>query len=179
MHLLGQILKVPQALTHFSYFEIGYDAMPINYPTFSVAMRRLKATLQFLELDFNEIYTTNMVIVPIGTLHDWPVLTRIKSPLLPLLGKPNTLETLCLRSVLPMVVKELCVDIDCMWRENDIVGQLVDLVEWKDAYELRQLRILKISHLLLGSREARDRLAAACKGAGIEFEVITIKRIFD
>ncbi|KAL0634203.1 hypothetical protein Q9L58_006879 [Maublancomyces gigas] len=180
--MIELILKVPQSLTNFSYFDSGYDPSFLVDPTFGIAIGRLQATLQFLELDFSEsviMHEDEVMVVyyPIGMFRDWPQLTRIKSPLLPLLGSPDTPATPRLGAVLPLVVKELSVDTDPMWMDSDIVGQLMDLLEWKEAYGLTRLKVIKISHLLLSSDELRDRLAAACNTAGIEFGVVTYNRI--
>lgn len=180
--MLELILMVPQSLTNFSYFDSGYEPSFLVDPTFGIAIGRLQATLQFLELDFSQsemMHVDGVIVVyyPIGIFREWPLLTRIKSPLLPLLGSPNTPATPRLGAVLPLVVKELSVDTDPVWMESDIVGQLMDLLEWKEAYGLTRLKVIKVSHLLLSSDELRDRLAAACNTAGIEFGVVTYNRI--
>lgn len=78
---LDPILTVPQALKHFSYFNISTDWLLVFEPTFGVAIGRLKATLQFLVLGFSQEYLADEVIIHIGAFRDWPVLTRIKSRL--------------------------------------------------------------------------------------------------
>lgn len=184
---LNLILQVPQGLTHFSYFDIGYERTSLADPEFSVAISHLQATLHFLELDFNEAEIADqdsprqvwvpIVSYPAGIFRDWPHLTRIKSPILALLGKPHTPATLRLVSVLPLVIRELSLDNDLVWKEIDIVGQILDLVESKDAFLLTRLKIIEISHSLLDSSELQDQVAAACKAAGIEFRVVINDRI--
>lgn len=180
--MLEQILKVPRSLTNFSYFDSGYEPSFLVEPTFGITIGRLQTTLELLELDFSQsemLHVGGVMVVyyPIGIFRDWPLLTRIKSPLLPLLGSPNTPTTLRLGAVLPLVVKELSVDTDPAWMESDIVGQLMDLLEGKEAYGLTRLKIIRISHLLLASDGLRDRLAVACNTAGIKFAVVTYNRI--
>lgn len=178
---LQQILLVPRALTHFSYCYNSQDQAFVDYLTFGNAIRQVRATLEYLELCFwvpllwDESGNTVDVAVSgsIGSLRNWPRLTRIRSPLVPLLGMPNTPRTLRLGEVLPKVIRELVVDLDSTWTMADVAGEIIYLTERKEAYGLTQLVDIKLGVSILPDLKRRKRLRVACAAAGIRFRVVS------
>lgn len=168
------ILQVPRALTRLSYSHSGYELPAVNFPAVGFAISQHRASLQGLVFNFWHLKNDDHVQVcqSIGSLRNWPLLTEIKSPLLPLLGIPNTAETLQLGDVLPVVIRELTLDWDLVWGQADVADAIVHLVERKAMYGLVKLEVINATRWLLRHPDHRSKVIKACKAAGIRFQTV-------
>lgn len=169
---LQRILHVPKALTRFSYSHHGFDLATVDFPTIGAAITQHYATLQFLRFDFWYLQNdkANIVCPSIGSLRNWPMLTQIKSPLLPLLGMPNTADRL--EDVLPLVIRELTIDWDLVWAPADVADAIVSLVQRKVGYGLARLEVINATRWLLRDSGHQRKVREACMAAGVRFQVV-------
>lgn len=182
--LLGNILQVPRALTHFSYEDaIGLDTL--QTAAFRSALRHLRPTLQYLKLgwvnaleglpsdedrheDDEESYT-------IGSLRDWPVLRSVECGLLALVGRAPV-ATCRLVDVVPRVIIQLKVhqtygvtnDSDGImekkyWTVSDVTDQVVELLERREECGLQELAEVTVCTWEEDAvMDTKARLEAAC-----------------
>lgn len=147
----------------------------MDFSAVGIAISQHRASLQDLEFDFWHIHTDHHVQVckNIGSLRNWPLLTKIKSPLLLLLGMPNTAATLQLGDVLPVVIRELTIDWDSVWKQADLADAIVYLVERKLMYGLVRLEVISVTYWLLRRPDNLRKVIKACKAAGIRFRTVS------
>ncbi|KAL0634534.1 hypothetical protein Q9L58_006553 [Maublancomyces gigas] len=171
---LLSILQVPKALTRLSYSHSVYELPTVDFSAVGIAINQHRASLQELVFDFWHMQDDDHVQVcqSIGSLRNWPLLTKVKSPLLLLLGMPNTAETQQLGDVLPVVIRELTIDWDLVWEQADMADAIVYLVERKEMYGLVRLEVINATRWLLRHPYHRSKVIKACTAAGIRFQTV-------
>lgn len=164
---LTRILKLPRALTHFSYR--AKEGFNFNFADLGAALRPLRHSLRHLDLDlFWGIGHIQFEVVPrttLGSFQDWPVLRYLRIPMMPLLGKDRSD---LLAYMLPVGLCELEILSDPYWLFPDVVGEVVVMLGRKASMlpSLRELKIVDKSTCL----EVVQKLRAACKVANVELE---------
>lgn len=173
---LHKILQVPRALTRFSFSATGCFPTVMDDPMFHTAIGQLRKTLEFLALDFGHLQMDEdgvpIVCHTVGSLRNWPLLTHIRSPLLPLLGIPGQSETRELGEILPRVIRRLDISLDGAWPLEDLVDEISRLAEKREVYGLTRLVNLNMTHWPFLNKAIPKRLSEACTSAGIKFRVV-------
>lgn len=165
--LLASILSCPRALTHL---ELVCTAGRIGGagPFFGTALQSLRNTLQQLTIYLSndpKLHFYESHEYTIGSLHDWPVLRRVRCPLVVLLGTEWEGGVYNLGELLPKVIVEFVVEVDDFCGIESVVDEVVELVRRKEEYGLDLFRELAVL-------DVRDddipRLQASCAAAGVE-----------
>lgn len=171
---LGGILKIPRALTHFSYFGGRENLDDFDLAAFGTTLQPLQRSLKSLHLDFSSLYShaidgDNKPTTTIGSLHNWPVLGTVRCPLQLLLGQRPQLDSLLqLADVLPVGTRDLEILGDQYWSFAETVHQVVVLLGRKEMVPcLKRVAVYKDygrDYELVG------KLRAACRVAEVELE---------
>lgn len=146
--VLASLLQIPAALTRFSYDEIYDEPYPVteaDAAAFSAALQPLRPTLQHLVIHglIRALGSGISDLNRIGSLRAWPNLRTLCCPMETLLGWPMTAQ---LVHVVPAVIR----DLELKWEITetqwpvDCVAQLVQLLQMKEACELRALARLTV-----------------------------------
>lgn len=107
--MLTHILRMPQALTHFSYTDDEQYSYVSDTTPFQTALRVVRPTLQSLFIDkLLALQLRKPDTQTIGVLRDWPALTSIKCSLPALIGLGPE-STTRLVDVLPMGIRVLAI----------------------------------------------------------------------
>lgn len=177
------ILKLPIALTHFSYSAV-HDG---EFSTFMDALSAQQSSLQYLHLDFfntvetdseeeeeevvddasTDVATTAAAAAAAtaGTsLREWPALHTLSCSLTPLLGKEPS--TLSLAEVVPPGLRDLEILGDDYWSYEGVVAQVVNLLEQK-ATAVPCLQRLAVTVVDIDV-EAQTELRVACEAVGVK-----------
>ncbi|KAL0636969.1 hypothetical protein Q9L58_004072 [Maublancomyces gigas] len=170
---LQYILRVPIALSHFSYSPV--DDIDIDLPQLMSAMAPLRPSVQYLHLDFCnvELMTIDEVdkfILPYdeGSLRSWSMLRTLSCSLMPLLGNGQRDGSPRLMNVLPAGIRELEILEDCIWSIPEKVDQIVEMLAQKD-WVVPCLEKLAVVLKLVKCQRATDELTIACEAAGVSF----------
>lgn len=162
------VLRIPRALTHFSYNNFPSTLMNIQKLGW-LLQRVCRATLQVLALTMRPSYITFLgyyrLNFPIQSLRDWPVLRSVRSSLTVLLGPGPAQSVVHLIDVLPVVIRELEIELDTCWTETEIAAEVIELLHWKGLGEVDQLVLLTIP---VQVHEAARWLSVACDVAGVK-----------
>lgn len=167
---LEEFLRVPRALTHFSYNNLPSELFEFN--EVGLLLERIgRPTLQFLALSLGlanyRWFSYTLVSFPISSLRDWPVLWSIRSSLAVLLGKgPNEWPGQGhLIDVLPDVIRELEIEIDRYWTATEIAAEVLQMLDLKGTGDFDQLAMLTIP---VEVHEAARWLGPACDVVGVK-----------
>lgn len=143
--MLTNILQLPRALTHFSYWDDPQYPYVSDTKPLWLALSVLRPTLQSLTLrGVHALQLGNPGEQTIGVLHDWPALTEVECSLPALVGSRAT-STSRLVDVLPMGIKVLFIELKdrlCRmkshqeWNAREMTDQLVELVQSRDLVKL-------------------------------------------
>lgn len=163
---LGAILKIPQALTRFSYSTMVAHSY-FELVEFGEALAPLRSSLQHMWIDFadterlgdedmdEDCYDT------IGSLRGWEVLQTLDCPLMALLGRSRTAGSRRLSDMLPLGLHILRVVGDHYWTTGEVVDQVVGLLEQGGIPALQGLEVVFTGEVLaVGMKE---RLSRACE----------------
>lgn len=167
--LLERILKIPIALSYFSYTTRSCTVLPLS--CVGQTLQPLRQTLLHLEIDLSGVtQPMNMPHTPAfflpGSFWDWPALQTVTCALWTLLGRPVVSDGLRLADVLPVGIKELDIRGGGFWSFEQEVDRLVELLGVKDA---AMPGLLKLA-VGMGeeSLRSKDMLRVACEAAGVE-----------
>lgn len=166
--LLAPIIAYPRALTHLELvYTIGNNS-PLDGPLFGTILQPVRNTLEQLTIYLSncpKIRLDETADYIIGSLHDWPVLRRVRCPLVVLLGTDWEYGTYILGEVLPKVIVEFVVEVDDFCGSWHVVDQVLGLMRRKKECGLELFRELAV----LGV-EGDDikRIKASCVEAGVE-----------
>lgn len=168
---LEKLLRVPRALTHFSYNHIPTSRLPLH--AVGVVLERIAGTtLQSLALTIKPtIYPRGWITpihFPIPSLRYWPVLWSVRSSLAVLLGSTGLNERRTNRhliDVLPVVIREFEIELDGHWTATEIVAEVVEMLHLKGTGDFDQLTVLTIP---VEVHEKARWLGAACDAVGVE-----------
>lgn len=167
---LTSVLRVPIALTHFSFSAVSDSN--VNLPAIMGALVHIRQSLRCLHLDFRDAALTSddegewWVPHEEGSLRHWPVLRTLSCSLMPLLGKGQLDEAVHLVDVLPVSLRELEVLQDWHWRVSEEVDEVVEMLERKE-YVVPQLEKLAVVMVWGRNEGLVQRLVAACELAGV------------
>lgn len=168
---LASILRVPIALTHFSYSAASHG--DFNLPSFMTALEPLKKSMRVLHLDFGKVDSTTSdegqgFPLPYneGSLREWSVLTTLSCSLAPLLGKGQMDGSPRLADVLPMGLRELEILLDSYWLVAEAVNHVVELLERKESVVPRLERVAVEMEDWMSKRVV-EKLVVACEPAGV------------
>lgn len=171
--VLGYVLGVPIALTHFSYSAVSDGCF--NLPCFMATLAPLRPSLQYLHLDFGDVGFTSsdeeeefQLPYDEGSLREWPVLRTLSCSLMPLLGKEEREGSPRLANVLPPSLRELEVLQDCHWEIWQGANQVVEMLAQKES-AVPHLEKLAMVMGWGGSQRVVYELTAACEVAGVSF----------
>lgn len=165
INTLQLILKIPRALTHFTYRGIAgnLDALP----EVGSALASLKNTLQHLDLDLFRCINRGpqgaSQSESIGSLREWPVLRNVRCSLMALLGK----ESSRLADVLPFGLHALETVGDPHWTVEEVVHEVVVMLQRKQTM-LPGLKTVAVHVDWPKSPEVMGQLWVACVSAGVE-----------
>lgn len=165
---LSQILKIPRALTHFSYHP-RCVSIRYNFRGLGRALQPLRGSLTHLVLDFwtqDARPTNRLSIRTIGSLRDWPALRSVHCTLLPLLGSAFPRQSRHLADVLPAGIRELEIERDQYWTPGEVVSELLLLLEQREAMVPALKKVAVYRHIK--TPEVREKLTVACEEAGVE-----------
>lgn len=167
---LEKLLRVPRALTHFSYNYLPAELFEFN--EVGLLLERIgRPTLQFLALTLGlanyRWFSYTPIGLPISPLRDWPVLWSVRSSLAVLLGKgPNEWPGQWhLIDVLPDVIRELEIEIDRYWTAPEIAAEVVEMLHLKGTGDFDQLALLTIP---VEVHEAARWLGPECDVVGVK-----------
>lgn len=167
-HALANVLRMPQALTRFSFNHILGSRSRFDYVEIGKGLETTRDTLQYLSLRLDmrvplkagENHNSEMEVQQtIGSLHDWPVLRTVHCPLAALLGRQSSR----LVDVLPAIVQEYTAFKDHFWQETEVMIKLLELIENKAVCGPAQLT--KVS-AHFGKKRVKA-LRAACVLSGV------------
>lgn len=173
--VLGQILKIPIALTHLSMvveFE-GY----YNLEFFIPALAPLQKSLQYLHIDFRDVrpgpedeYVEPLLPYPEGSLREWVQLRTLRCSLMVLLGEGPLEGSPRLVDVLPVGLRELEILPDCFWSAGQAADEAVAMLAEKES-AVPGLQRVAVEMEMEGGRSAVvvQRLVEACEVAGVSF----------
>lgn len=171
---LRRILMFPKALARFTYGgEASGGRRGFDAPEVGRALQRHRGTLEYLEVGFTDDvdldededrWSEVEYEGVIGSLRGWPALVKIKCDLTLLLGKGPEKAVGRLVNVLPIVIREFEIDFDCFWTAEQVVEEVVQMLEMKEACGLHSLEVLKINSRV---RKFEERLRAQCAAAGV------------
>lgn len=167
---LSSLLRVPIALTHFSFSAVSDSN--VNLPAIMGALVHIRQSLRCLHLDFRDAALTSddegewWVPHEEGSLRHWPVLRTLSCSLMPLLGKGQHDEAVHLVDVLPVSLRELEVLQDGHWRVSEEVDEVVEMLERKE-YVVPQLEKLAVVMVCGRNEGLVQRLVAACERAQV------------
>lgn len=167
---LEELLRVPRALTHFSYNSLPVDLF--EFREVGLVLERIcRPTLQFLELTLGlanyRWFSFTVISFPISSLRSWPVLWSVKSSLALLLGKgPNEWPSQGhLIGILPGVIRELEIEIDRYWTATEIAAEVAEMLRLKGTGDFSELALLTIP---VDVHDAAPWLGAACDVVGVK-----------
>lgn len=176
---LLKILKIPRALTHFSYFPRSVK-IHYNFHALRTALVPLRNSLTTLVLHY---WTSRTLIAhrggastTIGSLRDWPVLRTVRCSLLPLLGLGLPGESRDIARVLPVCLHELEILDDQFWTPDDALQVAVVMVTQKRAMLPRMCRLAVYSRSE-GCPAARERLRIACADVRVVCVDYVVRRV--
>lgn len=163
---LARILKMPCALTHFSYSHtpMGRE-LNINGRGIEVALRPLRPTLEYLELKVVDPWSDGNPS-PVGVFRDWPVLRTVSATMSALLGHGGEEVPLRLVDVLPAVIHEFEMVCGDHWELECIEGQVIKLLELKDLHGLNQLNVIRVGPSYYGDGVM---MKTSCAAAGVNY----------
>lgn len=162
-------LKIPIALTHFSYSE-ERGTMNFDLPAFGRAIAPLRRTLEYLHLDLMEVALgddgqTGGFPRTIGSLRDWPALRTVSCPLVALLGHGAKLyHPPCFAHLLPVNIVELEILKDNYWPLAS--DQVLKLLKNKSAVPALRMLVTAVGNRL--NLRSQDVLCVPCKAAGVD-----------
>lgn len=166
----ARILKVPIALERFAYGH-SFPGSPLWFdaPEIGKILGTHRATMQLIDVCFVKDDTGfledgSAVQGVIGSLREWPVLVELRCDLTLLLGKKPKAAVSRLVDVLPIVIQEFWIRGDRFWKKKEIADEVKHMLEMREAYGLRSLKVLKVAEYM---RELRDLLKAPCEAAGV------------
>lgn len=165
--LLAGILKLPRALTHFSYR--GRFGNSFSIPELSTALQPLQLTLRHLDLDTfwcsgGPMMQHSGITTPLGSLRGWPVLCSLRISLLLLLG---TRQSLSVASLLPAGLRELEFLSDCYWNIEDLENEVMAMLDQKRSM-LPKLVRLAVAVNTEKKVKMVKRLSAACEAFDVQ-----------
>lgn len=169
---LACILKMPCALTHFSYSytPINHE-MEINGRGIEVALRPLRPTLEYLELKVVGPWSGDREggkSTTVGVFRDWPVLRTVSATMSALLGHGREKFPLRLVDVLPTVIQEFELSCRDHWKLECIEDQVINMLELKDVCGLDQLNVVRVGPYHHGDGV---RLKKSCAAAGVDYVI--------
>lgn len=126
---LDPVLKIPAALTHFSYSPWSANYRFTITPVLH-ALEPHRSTLQYLQLDLEALGRSAELTLPAVSLRDWPVLHTVSASLYGLLGQRK--GTVGLADVLPAGLRELEILGDVYWSIPHAVVQVVGLLRRRE-----------------------------------------------
>lgn len=170
--MLYRILRVPIALTHFSYTAVEFYCDE-DRPQFMKMLLAVQSSLQYLHMDFrnvievrNEVPEEELLPYDQGSLRDWPVLRTLSCSLLPLLGDTGVTPRLMDR--LPPSLRELEVLPDPVWVAFEPAEHVLEVLAQK-TWAVPRLEKLAVVVSSGRSQSAINETAAACEEAGVAF----------
>lgn len=159
LNSLTPILKIPRALTHFTYRGIAGNLAAL--PDVGSALAPLRSSLQHLDLDLfrciNRSPQGAAQSESIGSLREWPVLRNVRCSLMALLGK----EPSQLADVLPFGLHALETVGDSFWTVEEVAREVVVMLQRKQSM-LPGLKTVAVHVDWLKSPEMVGRLEVAC-----------------
>lgn len=163
---LTRILKIPRALTRFTY-----NGMYGNNPDlglFSNALKPLQQSLQYLEINllngWSRSEPDDPLMASFASLRDWPMLHIVRIAPVALLGMKNELG---LAQVLPAGLCAFGIMNDYFWSLEDVVEMVLVMLEQK-AKRLPRLRRLALSSSIRMNPELCRKVRVACMAVGVE-----------
>lgn len=169
--MLMTILKIPKALSHFSYMV--FFGPELNLSAFGIALQPLKRSLTHLHLDFgltdpNDNHDLSRATI--GSIRDWPVLQSVTCALTPLLGRGrNWDDPDLLAGLLPLGIRYLEILRDEFWTDLEVVREVFVLLGQKRAM-VDGLRNVVLYRDCNHSPVMRQRLRAAGMAVGVELD---------
>lgn len=162
---LTRIMRVPRALTHFTYRAISGNRMGFGDMEFGLAP--MQSTLQHLDLDLfrciGRRFHGAVQSVPICSLREWPVLRNVRCSLMVLVGQDKSR----LADVLPRGLRALETVIDSFWTAEEVVHETVVMLQRKNEM-LVGLKSVAV-HVDWPKRpDIVERLGTACRGVDVE-----------
>lgn len=161
---LTRILRLPRALTHFSYRAISTNNF--TFAELDTAMQPLKLTLCQLDLNLfpSQVINPCSSWTTLGSLREWPALRRVRMSLVLLVGLELSHS---LAGLLPAGLRTLQVLRDPYWPFENVVDEVVAMLEQKEAM-LPLLVKLGVPIDWKPSEAVVERLRAACPGTGVQ-----------
>ncbi|KAL0634812.1 hypothetical protein Q9L58_006245 [Maublancomyces gigas] len=169
---LESVLQLPRALTSFSYTNLPRVLFDVH--ALGMMLKRIVSpTLQFLALTLgheSDVWNRTFITYhwpysTIGSLREWPVLWSIRSSLIVLLGRGRAQSTLRLIDVLPVVIRELEIEIDPYWTCTEIADEVVEMLHLRGTGDFEQLAVITLP---VEVYVAARWLGVACDVAGVE-----------
>lgn len=155
---LRYTLLIPRALTRLSITRIiGSHSELVGLQS---ALEPVKMTMEVLELDSIVIGPRE----PLLLVRMWPVLRRLRCPLVMLLGYLPERGVHSLDGVLPRSLRELSITDDRYWHGDGGALELVKLVERK---EQATPLLNRVGYDVSENGEQAQRLGSVCAGAGV------------
>lgn len=161
--VISSVLRVPIALTHFSYS--GFGDGNFTLPSFMAALAPLRMSLRSLHLDFSKV-GKYMLPYPVGSLRDWPMLQTLSCSLMPLLGNRQLNGSPHLVDLLPVSLREFEVLKDSYWSAVEEGEQIVEMLKQKKS-AVPRLAKLAVVHSQNHRYRMGYQLPGACKAAGV------------
>lgn len=163
--VLSPVLRVPIALTHFSFS--GFAAGNHSVSSFMAALAPLRMSLRSLHLYFKNLGEFKLPYRE-GSLRDWPMLQTLSCPLMPLLGNGKLNGSPRLMDVLPVSLREFEVLEDAYWSIAQEVEQIVEILQQQKSAVPRLTKLAVVRGCRSNYRLMYE-LKAACRAAGVSF----------
>lgn len=167
--VLQAILRLPAALTHFSYtHETVHLGLVVDVSKFPLAL--VSATLTHLHIDLSAATLSplrdNLPRPTICSLRDWHALRTLQCSLTSLLGWERRTEAGRLAEVLPAGLRELEILADRYWAGKEMVVKVVEMLDEKESM------LPALERLVMSVGRSGNVLREACGAA----EVVLVAR---
>lgn len=167
---LKSILKVPIALTHFSYTPINFKN-GCNLITFMSMLDPIKCTVQYLHLDFKflDLPGRRFFDTPAGgALRGWTALHTLSCSMRGLVSDRMYGDLFRLIDTLPPSIQELEIQNDCHWSYVEVVDQVVQLLSQK------QVLVPRLGRLAIATDKSKSLYALEWLKAATDDADVTI-----
>lgn len=160
---LTRILKLPRALTRFSFYAKNGNGSTIVHLTNE--LKPLQHSLQELVLDCLNCWDKGMEqsITKLASLRDWPELRIVRIAPVTLVGADNELG---FAQVLPAGLCALGIEPDKFWSDEDVADMVLVMLEQKTRM-LPRLQRLALSSGIGTKPVLLEKIMVACKSVGV------------
>lgn len=171
---LAHILRLPRALTHFTYSDSHANPLGnLDLRSFRLALLVVRDTLQYLRLGFCSALEDDNewpAYRGLGSLREWPALQSIGCTMMALLGRSEGAVE-CLGDVVPAVVREvILVSGWGDWSSEELARQIAMMVGRSGGSALQWLEVMTLERGIIGE-EMEDGLRAVCEEAGVSLVI--------